>query len=181
MVGFLQWADQHNYKPWVHLNGFSQPIYDPVVHTQGEDTTFTMMSGKEIGFARDAQDPFGYHFPGQPKLEDGKTELEPRKYEFSGTGIWEHYFEPVSDFAPGDPSCEGKPYVVFDISRVVPGIHSQAPFAPHGKLCLTIGRCLRPAELWNHKQANTTHLLTSMALLVPRAHSKVRHSRTRLV
>lgn len=133
IVGMLQWADQHNYKPWIHLNDFSQPVYDPVVHTRGENTKFSMMSGKEIGFARDPIDPFGYHFPGQPKMEEGVVELTLREYEFSGTGIWNHYFEPVSDFAPGDSSCESKPYVHFDISRVVPGIHSQAPYAPHGK------------------------------------------------
>lgn len=53
VVGMLQWADQHNYKPWILLNDWSKVVYDDVVHSQGNKTEFTMMDGMEIGWARD--------------------------------------------------------------------------------------------------------------------------------
>jgi hypothetical protein len=133
MVGMLQWADQHNFKPWVHMNDVSVPVYDPVVHTQGPKTEFTMMNGMEIGWARDPDDPLGYTFAGKPRLNDrdGEKALFSDKFEFTGTGIWEHYFEPVSDFSPGDPSCVDKPYVKFEYVHVMPGLHSHSPWMTH--------------------------------------------------
>jgi len=128
MTALLQWADQHNYKPWVHMNDVSVPVYDPVVHSQGPKTEFTMMNGMEIGSARDAQDPFGYTFPGKPRLKGDVEKPYPENFEFEGTGIWEHYFEPLSDFSPGDASCLDKPLVAFEYDQVMPGLHSHAPW-----------------------------------------------------
>jgi hypothetical protein len=128
MVGFLYWADQHNFKPWVHLNNFSVPVFDDVVHAQGPGVRFTMMKGMEVGWARDARDPHGYVFPGKPMLPDGVT-LTSHEYFFEGTGVWEHYFEPVSDFSPGDPSCTNKPLVSLTLEQISQGLHCQAPWA----------------------------------------------------
>jgi hypothetical protein len=34
-IGMLQWADQHNYLPWIHIDDdVTKPIWDNVVHTQ---------------------------------------------------------------------------------------------------------------------------------------------------
>ena len=130
MVGFLYWADQHNFKPWVHLNNFSAPVFDEVVHNQGPGVRFTMMKGMEVGWARDARDPRGYVFPGKPSTPDGMS-LISNEYFFEGTGVWEHYFEPVSDFSPGDPSCMHKPLVSLDYLQISHYLHYQAPWASH--------------------------------------------------
>ena len=130
MVAMLQWADQHNYLPHVHLfNASNDKVYDNVVHGQGPITKFNMLDGMEIGFARDPQDPQQCSFPGQPQLssQDG---LRAKEFVLDGTGVWEHYFEPLSDFVPGDPSCRDKPIVTMNYLLVVHGIHSQAPWSP---------------------------------------------------
>jgi hypothetical protein len=131
IVGFLQWADQHNYLPWIHLSDFSKVVYDSVVHGQGPDTNFAMMDGMYVDWARDPIDPLGYLFPGRPEKRDDIDQLYPSEFSVQGTGVWTHYFEPVSDFVPGDPSCTNKPLVKFDVLQVVPGLHSQTPFSPH--------------------------------------------------
>lgn len=86
-----------------------------------------MIDGMRIGWARDRRDLVGYIFPGKPQQKDG-MKLWHKPYTVKGTGVWEHYFMPVSDFAPGDPSCRDKPIVFMDESQVVPGIHTQAPW-----------------------------------------------------
>lgn len=56
--------------------------------------------------------------------------MTPTKYHFDGNGVWENYFEPVSDFTPGDPSCQDKPLVTMDLYHITPGIHGFAEWAP---------------------------------------------------
>lgn len=121
------------------MNDFSTKVYDKDVHTQGDPFSLTMMIGMEVGWAKDERDKVGYKFPGKPLFSEDVTELTENTYEFGGTGIWEHYFEPVSDFSPGDPSCADKPYLVMDDYHVMPGLHSHAPWAPHGKRCSMTG------------------------------------------
>jgi hypothetical protein len=130
MVGFLFWADQHNFKPWVHFNSFSAPIFDQQVHNQGSGVNFTMLGGMTVAWARDKIDPKGYKFPGKLQVEEG-IERTPYEFYFEGTGVWEHYFEPVSDFSPGDPSCTEKPLVSLDLLQISLGLHAQAPWGVH--------------------------------------------------
>mmetsp|Transcript_6578 Transcript_6578/g.11064 ORF Transcript_6578/g.11064 Transcript_6578/m.11064 type:complete len:181 (+) Transcript_6578:1967-2509(+) len=59
VLGQLQYAEQFNLKPWVHLNSWSKMVYDQVVHGQGSKRKFTMMDGLSIGWARDARDVDG--------------------------------------------------------------------------------------------------------------------------
>jgi hypothetical protein len=129
-IGILQWADQHNYLPWIHLDGYTRPIWDPEVHFhQGPDkVTFTMQKGMEVGWARDVHDITYHTFPGKPVLSEER--LTSKVFRVKGTGVWRHYFEPVSDFVPADESCRGKPLVRFSDEHIVPGIHSYAPWAP---------------------------------------------------
>ena len=131
VVGFFQWADQHNYLPWVHYTNFSRVVHDKVVHGQGPATKFTMMDGMFVDWARDPNDPLGYKFPGRPEKRQDVKNVFPREFSVDDTGVWEHYFEPVSEFVPGDPSCRDKPIVSFDVLQVMPGLHSQTPWAPH--------------------------------------------------
>jgi hypothetical protein len=130
MVGFLMYADQHNLKPWVHLNSFSMYVFDEVVHNQGPGVKFTMMAGVAVANARDKRDPIGYVFPGRPMLLDSTSSMTSHDFMFEGTGVWEHYFEPVSDFSPGDPSCSQKPLVALNNTHISPGVHAHAPWAP---------------------------------------------------
>jgi len=133
MVGMLRWAEQHNFKPWVHLNDVSKVVFDQAVHKKGGTlpTKLIMLDGMKIGWARDSQDPIGYIIPGLPQRQLG-TELKRKEFTFEGTGVWEHYFEPVSDFSPGDdPSCLDKPYLTMEYNHILPGLHSHASWVPH--------------------------------------------------
>jgi hypothetical protein len=128
MVGMLQWADQFNYIPFVHLNNISKKVYDQKVHGRGESKSFTAMIGMDISHARDATDTKHCTFPGSPVLV---SPLGQGEYRLDGTGVWEHYFLPVSPFDPNDPSCQAKPVVTMTHKHAVYGVHSQAPWAPH--------------------------------------------------
>jgi len=130
-IGMLAWADQHNYLPWIHIeDNFTKPIWDPIVHTNIAENhliTFEMISGMEIGWARDPDDPNSHIFPGKPFQE---RDVAPTTFVIEGTGVWEHYFLPPNDFVPGDSSCRSKPIVKMNDDHIVPGIHSNAPWAP---------------------------------------------------
>lgn len=129
VIGQIIWAEEYNFKPWVYLNNVSHVIYDPVVHGNKPGVDVKMMKGKKISYI---QRPNGHrrdYKPGPP-IGDAK-DLKPHHYHFDGDGVWNNYFEPVSDFAPGDKSCENKPLVTMDLYLVTPGVHgfSGAPKA----------------------------------------------------
>lgn len=123
----LMWADMYNFKPWIHFNNISFPVYDWKVHGTGPGVNFTMLQGMGVEYIKDNRDAERRSFyPGPPLLLEPLT---PRQYHFIGDGVWEHYFEPVSDFAPGDSSCAGKPYLTLDLHLIKPGLHVYAPWA----------------------------------------------------
>jgi hypothetical protein len=127
VIGQIMWAEQHNFKPWVHLNNVSHVVYDPHVHGQGDGVTFTMQKGLGISYNRR---PMGHRrdaYPGPPVI---RSKLQPYTFHFDGDGVWQNYFEPVSDFVPGDKSCEKLPLVTMDLYLVTPGVHGFAPWAP---------------------------------------------------
>jgi len=130
-IGMLAWADQHNYLPWIHIeDNYTEPIWDPIVHTNitgNQSITFEMLTGMEIGWARDPDDPRWHLFPGRPFRE---RDLDHTTFVIEGTGVWEHYFLPPNDFVPGDPSCRNKPIIKMNDDHIVPGMHSNAPWAP---------------------------------------------------
>ncbi|MGK3744691.1 MAG: hypothetical protein ACI90V_011551 [Bacillariaceae sp.] len=135
-VGMLNWADQHNYLPWIHIeDGYTKPIWDNLVHNSSriinydyDNRTFTMKTGMDIGWFRDQRDKKNHIFPGRPFLKEKK--LHSKEFFVHGTGVWEHYFHPPTDFVPGDTSCRNKPLVKFNDDHIVPGIHANAPWAP---------------------------------------------------
>ncbi len=129
VIGQIMWAEEYNFKPWVHLNNVSHVVYDPLVHGNSPGVNVTMMKGQKVSYI---QRPKGHrrdYKPGPP-IGDAK-DLKPHQYHFDGDGVWNNYFEPVSDFAPGDKSCENKPLVTMDLYLVTPGVHgfSGAPKA----------------------------------------------------
>jgi len=129
VISMLRWCEQHNYKPWIHFNPYSQYIYDPIVHSSTNNTdTITFLQGMEIEWARDENDPIGYTFPGRP-LRTTES-LVPHNYSLKDgtTGVWEHYFEPIS--SSDIRSCAHKPLVEMSTNHLLPGLHSLSPWTP---------------------------------------------------
>lgn len=129
VIGQIIYAEKYNLKPWVYFNNISYIIYDPIIHGQGPGVTLKtrggMMNASHIvrknGHWRD-------RVPGPPvQLPPAEQQTE---LQLEGTGVWEHYFEPISDFIPGDTSCESKPLVQMELFLITPGIHGFAEWAP---------------------------------------------------
>jgi len=127
VIGQLMWAEIHNFKPWVYLNNVSYVIYDPAVHGRGQGVDFDMLGGMNISYIQRPNGHWRDAYPGPPDNVDG---VKPTHFHFDGNGVWEDYFEPVSDFVPGDTSCRNKPLVTMDLTLVTPGVHGFAPWAP---------------------------------------------------
>mmetsp|Transcript_34027 Transcript_34027/g.82501 ORF Transcript_34027/g.82501 Transcript_34027/m.82501 type:complete len:1245 (+) Transcript_34027:40-3774(+) len=127
VIGQILWAEMYNFKPWVHLNNVSYIVYDPKVHGQGPGVQFTMQEGPNITYIHRPDGHMKDYVPGPPKHMDV---LVQKNYNFSGNGVWNNYFEPVSDFLPGDTSCRNKPLVTMDLYQVTPGVHGFAEWAP---------------------------------------------------
>ena len=131
VIGQLIWSEKYNFKPWVYLNNVSYVIYDPIVHGQGPGVDVQMMKGMNISYVEREDGHWRDRYPGPPEIiPESGGRLTPHHYHFDGNGVWENYFEPVSDFIPGDTSCENKPLVTMDLYQVTPGIHGFAPWAP---------------------------------------------------
>ncbi len=127
VVGQLIYADQHNLLPFIHFDNFSHLIYDNEVHGgHGFRSTFQAIQGAQVESVRD---PRMYHaiYPGLPKFP---VEQPVSTFQLDGTGVWNHYFDPVSGFCPGDTSCTTKPLVKMERAQVSPGLHLYAPWAP---------------------------------------------------
>jgi len=122
VIGQIIWAEKYNFKPWVYLNNVSHIVYDPVVHgNNNTGVNFTMQKGMEISLIRR---PMGHRrdaYPGKPI--DSPNNLRSFHYNFDGNGVWDNYFEPISDFIPGDKSCQNKPLVTMNLYQVTPGVH----------------------------------------------------------
>jgi len=146
-IGMLAWADQHNYLPWIHIeDGYTRPIWDPIVHTNTTNATFEMKTGMGIEWARDPNDSEWHIFPGKPFRE---RPLKSKKIILHGTGVWEHYFLPPNDFVPGDLSCRNKPIIKMTDDQIVPGIHANAPWAPRAWRSTEAPYILRSELSWD--------------------------------
>jgi hypothetical protein len=125
VIGQLIYAERNNLKPWIHFNNVSYVVYDPLVHNQGPGATLTAQVGKNATYVRRPGGHWRDAWPGP--LDDSPTRRA--TLHFDGTGVWEHYFEPASDFVPGDKSCQDKLYATLDLYLITPGIHAFAPWA----------------------------------------------------
>jgi Glycolipid 2-alpha-mannosyltransferase len=129
IIDQILYAELQNLTPWIHLtSNVSKVIDDPVVHSSTNNTiSFSAYTGPNlVPYQR------GIHWkdivPG-PLNETAVAATTKQQLNFTGTGIWGHYFEPVSSFVPGDRSCEEKVYVTMgfkDIYLVIPGLHGYA-------------------------------------------------------
>lgn len=119
IIGQLLYAERHNLKPWIHLSNFSKVFYDDQVHGVGPGAQFDMKGRATVPYTHR---PHGHRRDQTPGPPDFSVSSK-KSYNFAGTGVWEHYFEPVSDFVPGDKSCINKNYVTMDLYLITPGIH----------------------------------------------------------
>jgi hypothetical protein len=138
VINQLIYAEKYNLLPWIHLNNISKHAYDPVLHgggqqqllhSAGDSTTqkFDMLRGMSISWTSHQMLRFGYgSYPGKPiELQD----LKPYTYTVHGTGVWEHYFLPVSDFVPGDASCVHKPLLKMHYYHLNPSLLFYTPWS----------------------------------------------------
>ena len=131
VIAQLIYAEDHNYKPWVFFNNISHHVYDQEIHnaTQSQTTVqFTMMKGMQVTRKSDIRLARAA-YPGKPYTEEP---LHPHSFSMTGDGVWENYFEAVSDFNPSDKdtSCEAKPLLTMDIWLITPGLHIYADWTP---------------------------------------------------
>jgi hypothetical protein len=127
IINQLIYADKFNLLPWIHLNNVSKHVYDQQVHDTNTTITFEMMQGLTIEFTSDGYHRFGFgNYAGRPKkiLED--QPLKKREYAITGTGVWNHYFEPVSEF---DFSCPEKPLLRMHYYHLTPGMLMYCPWS----------------------------------------------------
>jgi hypothetical protein len=141
MVNQLIYADMHNLMPWIHLNNITQWVYDEDIHGIGS-LSFLLMDGWKVPWV---EGPGGSNltgaWPGVPFLKPIKSweasdgsivfegGLKPHRWHFQGQGVWNDYFEPVSNFNPNDPSCQKLGLIQLDYYHLNPGIQFYAPFA----------------------------------------------------
>jgi hypothetical protein len=127
VIAQILYAEQHGLKPWVYLSNVSHVVYDNAVHGAGSGVTLAALTGRDATYVRRYGGLRRDFTPGPP---DPNTPVKSEVLHFAGTGVWEHYFEPISDFVPGDTSCAQKLYVTMDIYLITPGLHRYAEYAP---------------------------------------------------
>ena len=118
IINHLIYAEMYNLLPWVHLDGTSHRIYDEKVHGGGPTVSFRMLPGKiRIGESSVPEAP-------KPPSSRAETEL----FEVTGNGVWESYFEPISDFSPAyNRTCvRDKPLYEINYNGVSGGLHHAA-------------------------------------------------------
>ena len=127
----LLYAERYNLKPYIHLNpSSSSTIYDPKVHNvtsnEQQHSDFSMLYGTSVsllpldGIAE-------FVVPDRPILQDHQVQREFKLY--SGNGIWNTYFQPVSDFVPGDQSCMNKPLIEMNEMTTTRGLKLFSPWS----------------------------------------------------
>jgi hypothetical protein len=126
----LAFAGRNNLLPWVHLDANDRAnflLFDerehgamPKKHVQ----MMLMMNASIVFRPAVGNSTTGGHnyptgFPVPPVSTTTAKPISPRTLH--GNGIWESYFLPVSDFVPGDSSCQAKPLVELDEAAIDSG------------------------------------------------------------
>jgi hypothetical protein len=129
VLGQALYAHRHNLQPWVFLNNVSHIVYDPLVH--GDPTVPGVSLTAQVGRNATYQyRPIRHRRDTYPGPPDADVPVQSQTLSFEGTGVWEHYFEPLSEFVPGDRSCVDKLYVTMDLYLITPGLHGFTSWAP---------------------------------------------------
>jgi hypothetical protein len=146
VINQLIHAEKYKLLPWIHLNNVSKHVYDPVVHGSGPTVSFEMLHGMTAKFVSDGYRRYGfgsYAGPPTPLLEG--MNLTVREYQVTGTGVWNHYFHPVSNFDPATmtttttavedsystshTTCRNKPLVRLHYYQLNPGMLAYCPWS----------------------------------------------------
>jgi hypothetical protein len=124
VINQLIYAEFYNLMPWIHLNNVSVNSFDETVHSVGY-VNITVAGILEIPSVTNSS-VIDRPLPGRPKA---KGPLEVKTLSFRGTGVWNHYFEPVSAYDPEQPECQALPYATLDYEQLNPSIQFHAPWA----------------------------------------------------
>lgn len=136
VVNQLIYADKYNLLPWIHLNNISKHVYDPIVHNNKngtQETTFDMLHGMTVPFVSDGYQKFGFGaYAGAPAKILPNYKLTKQRYQVTGTGVWNHYFKPVSNFDPTAVSsgdCQLKPLLRMHYFHLNPSMLFYCPWS----------------------------------------------------
>jgi hypothetical protein len=130
----LLYAQEYNLIPWIHLNNVSHHVFDAKVHGSALSTPLVvsaLVKPSWLGFQDPiAQKSFGYPGP-PPKATSslGTRSSQTATVTVTGNGVWDSYFQPVSDFSPSDPSCRQLPLVRLSYPQIIPGLHLNCPWS----------------------------------------------------
>jgi len=100
VINYLLYAEEHNLIPWIHLDDWSERIYDPQVHGTGPPRSFPVSSHMKVTY------DCGDDQICKPIPEGSNTTIT-----VNGNGVWPTYFEPVSSFTLDKPCY--LPYLAF--------------------------------------------------------------------
>lgn len=161
VINQIIYAEQHNLLPWVHFSMRNGEVFDPEVHDfiptkeDGTPVSFKTMGGAtptEIQGTGDMACFRDWTYPGVPDFEG--SDYRPGVYQLKTSGVWDFYFEPISNFQPqkmspnDELSCYSIPIV--DISHpqklLNNGVHFCAPWAIRGWIYNESPPALKPKE-----------------------------------
>lgn len=133
----LIYAEKYNLLPWIHLNDYSHWIYDPQQHGNegallNQTTTVQLLQGMQPSRATlvDPTTAKAFVYPGRPVQR--APQLRPQNVTVTGTGVWNSYFEPVSNFTPTTTTlqqCRDKPLITLPANMILPALHIHCPWS----------------------------------------------------
>jgi hypothetical protein len=142
----LLYADRFNLLPWIHLNDYSQWVYDPIVHGRNGNSS-TLQKFKFLGGMQPVEETLfdpstnrTFVYPGRPVKRRRHARQRPKSVTVEGTGVWNSYFSPVSPFHSADlvtpssvasksSSCHNKPLVTLPPAMILPALHIHCPWS----------------------------------------------------
>lgn len=117
VINQIIYANQYNLMPFIHLSASVRHVFDPVVHGVGNGVDLTLQHGMRASTIEQC--------PGPP---ENRSSLMKQDLHLAGTGIWNDYFYPVSDFFPTE-NCSYWSMVELSAEQIKPGLHAHCPWA----------------------------------------------------
>lgn len=112
VINYLRYAEQNNLLPWIHLDQASPRVFDAAVHGVDPSQSILLQGGTVVG--RKQQYSCAKMQIGPIVNDTTNSKQTPVNVTVHGNGIWNTYFQPVSDFDPTHRPCPATtPYVTF--------------------------------------------------------------------
>ena len=129
VINQLIYAEMSNLIPFIHFNNVSQHVWDDNVHGHGS-VSIVVGGSMHIpptvaAFKRNTTGVW----PNLAEYKQNNKDGRRQKVTFPGTGVWKHYFQPVSVYDPNDPSCQALPLATMDNDMLSPSMQFFAPWA----------------------------------------------------